>query len=132
VPDLQYSPGVNPVLTATHLDVTIVFACSGLAGVRLFQILWGLVLVVDWETLNKKRMLFAYFAGLGVMLIANALRISLLVAVGNRISPDFVVNNHITAGWIFFTAVFTAYIFAVYRWLLVDLRPDKPLLRTPF
>lgn len=118
VAGLGYVPGAIPTLIGPKLDVSILFACSGLNGVKLFQILFGVMLLVDWNRLKKMRALAAYFAGLVAMLVANALRIALLVVLGNRVSADLVVRFHIDAGWVFFTSTFLVFLVISYRWLL--------------
>ena len=52
-----------------------------------------------------------------MMLVANVVRIALLVVAGNRL-PHFVVQHHVTAGWIFFAVVLVVYILAAYNWLI--------------
>lgn len=118
VAGLGYVPGAAPTLAGPKLDVSILFGCSGLSGIRLFQVLFGLVVLVDWNRLKKMRVLAAYFAGLAATVLANALRIALLVVLGNQVSPDLVMRFHINAGGIFFTSVFLIFLAASYRWLL--------------
>lgn len=118
VAGLAYVPGAAPTLTGPELDVSILFACSGLNGVKLFQILFGVMLLVDWNQVKKVRALAAYFAGLAAMLIANALRIALLVVLGNRVSANLVARFHIDAGWIFFVTIFLVLLAISYRWLI--------------
>lgn len=114
---LQYVPGATPTLAGPSLDVTILFGCSGLQAVKLFQILFAMVLIVDWNRLNRRRALVGYAAGLAVALLANVVRIVLLVVLGNRLSPDLVIRLHFGAGWVFFAAVFSACLWLSYGWL---------------
>jgi len=118
VTGLGYAPGTSPTITGPVLDVHILFACSGLDGLRLFQLLFSLLLVCDWDRLRRWRTLTGYAAGLGLMLIANAIRIAAMVVVGNRISADLVVRYHLEAGWVYITAVFLLLLLVSYRWLL--------------
>jgi exosortase/archaeosortase family protein len=118
VPSAHYAPALTPTLLGPNLDVTIVFGCSGLQGVKLFQMLFALVLVVDWNQLNRRRAVAAYFGGLAAMLIANAIRITLLFVLGNTSLQNRVIEYHLTAGWILFTLAFIVYLFTIYRWLL--------------
>jgi hypothetical protein len=115
---LSYVPGASPTIAGPLLDVHILFACSGLDGLRLFQILFFLVLVCDWDRLRRWRTLIGYMAGLAAMLLANAIRIAAMVVIGNRISADLVVRYHLEAGWIYVTAVFLLLLLLSYRWLL--------------
>lgn len=125
-PGLGYSPGLVPTFLGPRLDVSIIFSCGGLQGIQPFQFLFGIIVVADWNRLNKWRALFGYFAGSAAMLLANALRIALLVVLGNRVSPDLVARYHITAGWFFFSLVFVVFLFISYRWLL---HRSSPVLR---
>ena len=118
VTGLGYAPGTSPTITGPVLDVHILFACSGLDGLRLFQLLFFLLLVCDWDRLRRWRTLTGYAAGLGLMLLANAIRIAAMVVVGNRISADLVVRYHLEAGWVYITSVFLLLLFVSYRWLL--------------
>lgn len=117
VSGLQYVSLPSPMLAGPKLDVTILFWCNGLEGIKLFQIVFILMLVVDWSTINRRRALLGYFGGLAMMLVANVVRITLLVVAGNRL-PQFAVQHHVTAGWIFFTLVLVVFILAAYNWLI--------------
>jgi exosortase/archaeosortase family protein len=116
VSGLQYSSLPLPFFAGPQLDVAIFFWCSGLQGVKLFQIFFILMLVVDWSVLNRRRALIGYFAGLAFMVMANVVRITLLVIAGNSF-PQFVAHHHVTAGWIFFTLALGLYITLGYGWL---------------
>ena len=117
VPSMGYVPSLTPTLLGPNLDVTIVFGCSGLQGIKLFQILFALMLIVDWNQMNRRRAVAAYFGGLAAMLIANAIRITLLFVLGNTRLRTQVIEYHLTAGWLLFTLAFIVYLFAIYRWL---------------
>lgn len=115
---LRYVPGTAPTLAGPDLDVSILFGCSGLNGVKLFQVLFGVVLLVDWDRLKKMRTLAVYLAGIAAMIFANALRITLLVVLGNSISPEIVARFHVNAGWVFFLVVFLGFLAIAYRGML--------------
>lgn len=114
---LQYVPDATPTLLGPHLDITILFGCSGLQAIKLFQILFAFVLIVDWNVLNRRRIVQGYFAGLAIALLSNVVRIVLLVVLGNRVSTDVVLRLHAGAGWVFFAAVFSACLWLAYNWL---------------
>jgi exosortase/archaeosortase family protein len=124
VPTLTYVADSNPTLSGPELDVNIVPGCSGIDGLELFDYLFGAVVFLDWNRLRKSRVLFAYFAGLMAMLFGNALRITSFVVFGNRGFAESVSRFHISAGWIFFSAVFLAYLSLTYGWMLG--RRDTP------
>jgi exosortase/archaeosortase family protein len=118
LPGTQYVAALTPTLIGQNLEVTILFECGGLQAIKLFQILFTLVLVVDWNHLNRGRAVAAYFGGLAAMLIANALRITLLFVLGNTSLQHSVLEYHLTGGWIFFTLAFIMYLLVTYRWML--------------
>jgi len=86
--------------------------------VQLFQLLFGILVIVDWNELNRLRTFLGYLAGIGVLLLANVLRIALLVITGNRISADLVVSEHLPASWLVIAVALIAYIVVVYPWML--------------
>jgi exosortase/archaeosortase family protein len=117
-PGLTLETGLTPTIHGPDLDVTILFSCSGISGVELFDYLFGMVVFVDWNRLRKGRVLFVYFAGIAAMLAGNGLRIVSFVVLGNRGFADSVSRFHLSAGWLFFSAVFLAYLSLTYRWIL--------------
>jgi exosortase/archaeosortase family protein len=116
---LGYVKASFPTLTGPALDVTIALACSGFDGIKLFDYLFGFVVLCDWNRLSKGRTLVAYFAGAAAMLLGNALRIVFMVVLGNRGFADSVARFHLSAGWMFFSAAFLVYLSLVYRWMLL-------------
>jgi exosortase/archaeosortase family protein len=118
VPKLAYLADSNPTLSGPELDVTIVPECSGINGLELFDYLFVVVALVDWNRLRKDRALLGYFAGLLAMLFGNAIRITSFVVLGNRGFAESVSRFHISAGWIFFSAVFLVYLSMTYGWMV--------------
>ena len=118
VPGLGYIKTLTPTLSGPGLDVTIVRECSGIDGLELFEFLFSIVAVCDWNRLRKKHTLIAYFAGLLIMLLSNALRITSFVVLGNRGFAESVSRFHISAGWMFFSIVFLTYLSLTYGWML--------------
>lgn len=118
VPSLVYRSSLTPTLAGPDLDVTILLACSGIDGIKLFDYLFAFVVFLDWNRLRKGRALLAYFAGIAVIVFGNALRIISFVVLGNHGFAKYVARFHLSAGWIFFTLVFLAYLFLIYRHLL--------------
>ena len=125
-PGIGYVSNLNPTLTGADLNVTIILACSGSNGLELFDYLFGLVAVLDWDRLQKRRALAGYFAGIAAILVGNTLRITSLVVLGNRGFAGVVSRYHISAGWIFFSVVFLIYLLIAYPWML----KTRPAART--
>jgi exosortase/archaeosortase family protein len=117
-PGLGYIRSLTPTLTGPDLDVTIILDCSGINGIELFDLLFGLVVILDWNRLCKLRTLLAYFAGIFAMFLGNALRITSFVVLGNHGFAESIARFHIAAGWIFFSVVFLVYLCLTYGWML--------------
>src|SRR6266852_332986 len=126
VPSLPYRSSLTPTLAGPDLNVTILLACSGIDGVKLFDYLFAFVAFLDWNRLRKGRALLAYFAGIAVILLGNALRITSMVVLGNHGFANFVARFHLSAGWIFFTLIFLAYLALIYRSLLSSAVAEPP------
>ena len=58
------------------------------------------------DQMNRRRAVAAYFGGLAAILVANAIRITLLFVLGNTRLRIQVIEYHLTAGWILFTLAF--------------------------
>jgi len=111
-----------PIIWGPRLNLSIVFACSGFSALALFDSLVALVALLDWNDLNHTRMLVAYILGAAAILVANVVRVSLLVIVGNVISPQYAVGRfHVNAGWVFFALVYLLILSISYRWMLRDI-----------
>jgi exosortase/archaeosortase family protein len=117
LPELGYEAALNPTLVGPDQDTTIVLACSGISGLELLGYLFGFVALLDWNRLRKRQALLIYFGGVLAMLVSNALRIAVFVVLGNRGFADFVSRFHVSAGSIFFSFVFLAYLSLTYRWM---------------
>ncbi|HEY6266104.1 MAG TPA: exosortase/archaeosortase family protein [Candidatus Acidoferrum sp.] len=118
VPGIAYIRSLTPTLTGPDLDVTIILDCSGINGFELFDLLFGLVVILDWNRLCKRRTFLSYFAGLFAMFLGNALRITSFVVLGNHGFAESITRVHIAAGWIFFSVVFLVYLCLTYGWML--------------
>ncbi|MGC2283700.1 MAG: exosortase/archaeosortase family protein [Candidatus Acidiferrum sp.] len=118
VAGLGYIKDLTPTISGPHLDITILQTCSGITGIELFGYLFAVVTILDWNRLKKGRTLLAYIVGLFAVLLGNALRISSFVVIGNHGFADFVMNFHVSAGWIFFSVVFLGYLSLIYGWIL--------------
>ncbi len=123
IPSLRYAAGPQPLIFGPHLDVQIIFGCLGADGITLFDCLFGLVMFIEWGRCNKSRALLSYIAGITAMVAANALRIILMVLVGNVISDRWVIATHLNAGWLFFSFTFTVFMFFAYPFLLENPSP---------
>jgi exosortase/archaeosortase family protein len=119
---LSYTSALTPTIHGPNLDVTILLGCSGISGIELFDYLFAFVALLDWNRLRKGRTLIAYFAGMAAMFLGNASRIASFVILGNRGFADAVARFHLSAGSIFFSLIFLAYLSLIYRKLLIRAR----------
>lgn len=118
LPDAIYLAEASPLVMGPNLIVHIVFECSGIEGLMLFDVLFGTFALLSWNRLNKRRLLMAYGIGVGAILLGNVLRILLIVVLGNLYWPTIGESNfHIHAGWVFFALVFVAFLGCTYGWM---------------
>ncbi len=118
VPNLVCHTGSIPTLAGPKLHVSIILACSGIDSIRLFQLLFAVIVVLDWQRLNRCRVLIAYLLGIATTVMANVLRISLLVILGNRGFEEWIMRQHVNAGWAVFSVAFLAFLSLTYNWML--------------
>lgn len=118
VAGLRYLGGADPIISGPALDLQIVVGCSGIEGVSLFDLLFGLVVLIEWNRLIKARAFACYAAGIAAFLAANVVRIILLVVLGNRLTPEIATGHfHKNAGWVFFVLVFLGILRLTYNWM---------------
>jgi exosortase/archaeosortase family protein len=129
VPGTQWMQTANgPLLVGPSVDMTFGFACSGIAGVNLFQLVFGIVLAIEWTRIHKVRALICYACGLLVYLFANALRLITLFVFGNRISPKIDLD---TFGWVLFALTFWAILRVSYDWMVPLNEERQPVTAAP-
>jgi exosortase/archaeosortase family protein len=116
---LTYVAGTQPVIGGPKLDVEIIYDCTGIEGVNLFDCLFALIMIAEWNRLNKLRAALCYVAGLASILAGNVLRIILFVLLANTVAPVIGAGRfHIHAGWVFFALIFVGFLAATYKWML--------------
>ncbi|MBD3296593.1 MAG: hypothetical protein GF392_04430, partial [Candidatus Omnitrophica bacterium] len=115
----RFAPGKDPVIGTSIFHVSIAYSCAGLEGIILFLTVFGLLLFMDWNRINKKRGIAALIAGTVVMIFANILRIYTLLLVGHFIDKEFALATfHTYAGMVFYTIVIILYFSLTYNWIL--------------
>jgi exosortase/archaeosortase family protein len=119
VNDIALASQPIPTIFGPQLNLQIVFWCSGFSALALFDTLVALIAILDWNELNYARLLVAYAAGSAAILLANIMRISLLVIIGNEIAPKYAMGRfHVNAGWVFFAAIYLIILTLSYGWML--------------
>ncbi|MBW3017812.1 hypothetical protein KY325_01495, partial [Candidatus Woesearchaeota archaeon] len=63
--------------------------CSGIEGMSLFLLFFTIIVIIEWKTINKKKLFVLYPLGIGTMFLINILRVTLLMIAGSEISPAF-------------------------------------------
>ncbi len=99
-----------PILGVGEFIVGISEECSGIDSMLLFLSLFTVLLVLDWNRLNRKRMFMLLIPGILGTVLYNLLRIYLLMLVGIFISPEFAIDMfHSNIGWILFLVFFIVF-----------------------
>lgn len=114
------SDPAHAVLGTPAFNVEVTGACSGTEGLSLV-----LVLALSWIAYTRReirvgRALALVPLAAVAMWMCNALRIALLIAIGNAGHPDVAVTGfHSEAGWIAFTLIAVSFLTAASRmpWL---------------
>lgn len=104
---LRMSDEIAPRLGVGDFIVGISSACSGIDSLLLFISLYSVLLVMDWDRMDRKRMFLLLIPGLIGTVIYNLLRVYLLMLVGILYSPEFAIDMfHSNIGWILFLGFF--------------------------
>ncbi len=108
--NVYFTPGTatqGPRLGLNSFIVGVSKECSGIDSLLLFISLYSLLLFLDWNRLNKKRMLILLLPGIIMTIAYNIIRIYLLILVGVYIDPQFAIDTfHTNIGWVLFLIVF--------------------------
>ncbi|MGB3082311.1 MAG: exosortase/archaeosortase family protein [Candidatus Omnitrophota bacterium] len=108
-----------PVINTGTFSAQIDTPCSGLGGIVVFLLVFGIILLADWKKFNKKRAMVVALLGPFIMYVANIIRVFVLFLIGHFYSPEFAVGIfHSYAGIIFYPIIVIAIIAVFYRWML--------------
>jgi hypothetical protein len=121
VPSASFAPGTDGVVVAgPAVDLHIEFSCSGVNGVTLFQLVFGMIVAVEWNRIAKLRALICYAGGVLGYLVANFLRLLLVFLSGNLVSHT--VNLNVAL----FALGFMALVRYCYEWMV----PPEAIIST--
>jgi exosortase/archaeosortase family protein len=99
--------------------ISIEQACSGLDSIFLFTALYGIIWLIDWNTLDTRKMALIFIPALIGTIIVNIIRVFILILVGLTISPELAGTLfHTYLGMILFIIYFAIYWKFLYKWLL--------------
>jgi uncharacterized protein len=123
-PSTVYSDPPAYIIGADGFYVHIARQCSGVEG---FALVTGFLLLYSYLFRQRTRLLRFWLlvlpVGLALSWALNVVRITALILIGARISPELAVNGfHSYAGWLFFTILALFILFAVQAtpWLRTD------------
>jgi exosortase/archaeosortase family protein len=117
-----YLDGTSLTVIGRSLDMEIAFTCSGITGINLFHLVFGFIVALEWNRLNKVRASICYFAGALVYMVANFVRLVILFLAGNLVSPNL---NLDLVGWLVFAATFYVLIKVAYGWMVREQEDDR-------
>jgi exosortase/archaeosortase family protein len=117
----------SPVLAVVgpSIDMVVDLSCSGIIGMNLFHLLFGIVVAVEWNRLNKARALICFVLGGVAYVVANFLRLNLLFLIGNLVSSKI---NLDFLGWVIFGITFYLLMKISYDWMVIPERVSEDLL----
>ena len=96
----------NLVVGTSRFSVRIVDACAGYEGIGLIWVFLGVYLWMFRRTLRFPRALLLLPIGTAAIWLANALRLTALIALGTWVSPDVALGGfHVYSGSLLFAAV---------------------------
>jgi exosortase E/protease (VPEID-CTERM system) len=106
---VSYDLVVDPSTAALSFEgfgVVIAPACSGYEGIGLLTILTTTYLWASRDSLRFPRVLAILPVGIGLVWLANAMRIAALMVIGARWSPEVALGSfHSKAGWVLFCGI---------------------------
>ena len=111
-----------------NFQVRIAPECSGLEGVGMMLVFGGVWLWLFRREFRFPRALLMIPAGVAVIFLTNAIRLSALILIGRMGAPEVAMGGfHSQAGWIAFNAVAVGFALTVQRlpWLTVR-GPGEP------
>lgn len=129
--DLVYQPESFLVGTAPF-HVGISYACSGYEGIVLITLFLTIYCWLFRKDLRFPQALWLFPLGIMAVWLANAVRITLLIAIGTSFSRQVALQGfHAQAGWIAFTLIAVGAIALSHRvQFFTTLPPGSPVGRT--
>jgi exosortase E/protease (VPEID-CTERM system) len=111
------------ILAAPHFEVQISQECAGFEGMGLILAFGSVWLFLFRKECRFPQALLVLPAGVAAMYLLNAVRITVLMLIGNAGAPQIALGGfHSQAGWIAFTAASLGLCFAARRvpWIAVQ------------
>ena len=108
-----------PSIYIENFGVSITALCSGTDSLILFSSLFFIFLSLDFDLLNKKKVIVYYFIGIIGIFVIILLRILILLIIGVYNSSLSLGLFHTNAGWVLFLLYFTIFWSIAYPKLLI-------------
>lgn len=109
----------GPILGVEGFYVAISKVCSGIDSLLFFISLFIILVITNWDNLDRKRMALLFIPGVIGAYLLNFIRVFLLLVIAVKISPEFAVDTfHTNAGWIFFLGYFILFWHFGSKWVL--------------
>lgn len=114
-----YRPNPTAPIVGIPAIIARVYApCSGIEGMGIFLILFSVLVAMEYNNLNKGKVLLLYVMGVTGAFAVNILRTFLIFVAGHFISAEFAIGAfHSNVGWIAFTSYFLVFIYFSYPWM---------------
>ena len=115
---VYHMTGTIPTVGIPAITAKIYAPCSGIEGMGLFLLLFTVLALMEYKTINKIKVLLLYPAGLIGAFIVNILRTFFIFVAGHFTSAEFAIGAfHSNVGWILFTLYFLVFIYFAYPWM---------------
>lgn len=115
---IEFKPGADPLFTVGDFSARVGAPCSGVESLIMFTGLYLFIALLDWNKLNKRKLLWLYPIGLAGMFLMSIIRVFVLMLVGDKWSPALALSLfHTNAGWVLFVTYFLVFIYFAYPWL---------------
>lgn len=116
---VRLSADRGPILGVEGFFVAISKVCSGIDSLLFFISLFIILVITNWDNLNKKRMAILFIPGIFGAYMLNFIRVFLLLIIAVTYSPEFAIDTfHTNAGWILFLGYFILFWHFGSKWVL--------------
>ncbi|MBI4145532.1 archaeosortase/exosortase family protein [Candidatus Woesearchaeota archaeon] len=115
---MEFKPGTDPLFTVGDFSARVGAPCSGVESLIMFTGLYLFIALLDWNKLDKRKLLLLYPLGLVGMFLMSIIRVFILMLIGDRVSPALALSLfHTNVGWVLFVAYFLVFMYFAYPWL---------------
>ena len=111
---------MDPVIATNVTRVSVAYGCSGLNGIELFCFTFILLVLFDWNQVDKRKALVLISSGVMFMIGMNLARIYIIIVIGHLTGEgQFMSFFHDHGGMVlYFIGIYFVYKFC-YKWILL-------------